>query len=428
MAAGKEEPFARAQAELAGTHYEPLHHLASGTFGDVFVVRHRDLDTEVVLKLLKPEYKTQDDIVERLRVEARILTKLKHENLLRVTDFGWAKSGQPYLVSEKLEGEPLSDVLKRDKTLPFDDAIDLTIQILRALSIVHEAKLVHRDIKPANLFLVKGERRLIKLLDFGIAKILDSEGAGFGRPIKTAEGMVLGTPAYLAPEQILGDPIDARSDLYAVAGVLYRILTGKQMFVTRTYEELIIAQVTQVPDLVSVHTPEAERLDAVVARGLAKKPRDRFQTADEFIAALEAARSSNVAPAVTSAAEVLNGAAAAPLAKLEVKPVTTPKGGTVRMLPDALPDGEEPSALYMTSPLGKQLAALPESEADDTERLGPDFTLSVREEARLKPKSTKASPAAARSEAGEFDLTRFISVAVSVTALLIIAFLLWQLR
>jgi serine/threonine-protein kinase len=163
-------------------------------------VRHRDLDTELVLKLLKPEFKTHTDIVERLKVEARILTRFSHENLMRVTDFGWALSGQPFLVSEKLHGETLQDRLKRERALPLALAIDFAKQLLRGLAVVHEARLVHRDIKPANLFLAQQNAgaAVLKILDFGIAKILDpEEGATFGRHIQTAEGMVLGTPAFV---------------------------------------------------------------------------------------------------------------------------------------------------------------------------------------------------------------------------------------
>lgn len=292
-------PLDEAVRELAGTNYEPLSHLASGSFGDVFVVRHRDLGTELVLKLLKPEFKTHEDVVERLKVEAHILTRITHPNLIHVIDFGWARSGQPFLVTEKLTGETLADRLKRERSIPVSEAVDLAVQMLEALAVVHDAKLVHRDIKPANLFLARRPDGgcTLKLLDFGIAKILDpDEGAALGRRIKTAEGMVLGTPAYLAPEQILGRPVDARTDLYAAAGVLYRMLAGRPMFMTKTQDELILAQLQIVPEPISKHTgvsiPAA--IEAAVATGVSKAPYHRFQTANEFVAALKAA------PAATS--------------------------------------------------------------------------------------------------------------------------------
>lgn len=262
-------------------------------------MRHRDLDTELVLKLLKPEFKTHTDIVERLKVEARILTRFSHENLMRVTDFGWALSGQPFLVSEKLLGETLQDRLKRERALPLALAIDFAKQLLRGLAVVHEAKLVHRDIKPANLFLAQQNAGavVLKILDFGIAKILDpEEGASFGRHIQTAEGMVLGTPAFLAPEQILGRPVDARTDLYASAGVLFRMLTGRPVFTASSQEELILSHIQQVPDLVSQHVgyPVPPGVDEAIATAFSKAPAARFQTAHEFIAALDQAMASSV--------------------------------------------------------------------------------------------------------------------------------------
>lgn len=308
--------LAEAARELGSASYEPLAHLASGSFGDVFVVRHRDLGTELVLKLLKPEFKTQEDVVERLKVEARILTRVTHPNLIRVTDFGWARSGQPFLVTEKLEGETLQDRLKRERSIPLAEARDLAVQMLEALAIVHEARLVHRDIKPANLFLAArpGGGCTLKLLDFGIAKILDpDEGASLGRRIKTAEGMVLGTPAYLAPEQVLGRPVDARTDLYAAAGVVYRMLAGRPMFVVSSQDELILAHLQLVPEPVSKHATFAvpPEVDEAVAKGLEKDPAKRFQNAREFADALKAGPARASLPRTTVPLHLHQAAAAA---------------------------------------------------------------------------------------------------------------------
>jgi eukaryotic-like serine/threonine-protein kinase len=275
--------------DLAGTPYEPTSHLASGTFGDVFVVRHRELGTELVLKLLKREMSVRADAVDRLKVEARILTRLSHPNLIRVTDFGWTHTGQPYLVSEKLTGETLQERLGRNAAFAPREAVDLGLQLLSGLERVHEARLVHRDVKPANIFLARANGEVVlKLLDFGIAKILDSADGSFGRAAATAEGMVVGTPAYLAPEQVLGMPVDARTDLYATGGVLFRMLTGRMTFVANSPEELVIAQVKTVPERVSKFVTVPAGLDEVVARALAKDPENRYATAAEMAAALRA--------------------------------------------------------------------------------------------------------------------------------------------
>lgn len=391
-----------AEAELESTNYEPVSRLASGTFGDVFVVRHRDLETEFVLKLLKPEHAAAQDVVERMRTEARILTRLKHENLLRVTDFGWARSGQPYLVSEKLEGETLADRLKRETRLDVDLAVDLAKQMLAGLGVVHEARLVHRDLKPPNLFLVSGVRPTLKLLDFGIAKMLDA-GAGFGRAVKTAEGMMLGTPAYLAPEQVMGDPIDARTDLYAAAGVLYRMLAGRQPFVGGSIEELVIAHVRQAPAPLSMWCPAALHLDEVVARGLAKRAADRFQSTTEFLEAIERATNRHGTARVEGASR-----------PEETRLSPTPEGqlanrGTVR-----LPEHTPPSG---------QVA---HSSRRGTERMiSPPRGTQLMDPVRVS-NSGPASGSPARPETAA-RVTVTISVIVSALAIMVIIALIFLL-
>lgn len=290
--------LAYASHELAGTRYAPVAHLASGAFGDVFVVRHPDLGVEYVLKLLKAEFKAHGDVVERLKVEARILTRLTHPNLMRVTDFGWSANGQPYLVSEKLTGETLLERVKRLGPMSAREGVDVVIQLLEGLAVAHESDIVHRDVKPANIFLAKMDGRdTVKVLDFGIAKVVDAErSAELGRHLKTAEGMVIGSPAYLAPEQILSRPVDARTDVYAAACVLYRIVGGRTPFVANTTEELIMAHLQEEPPPLSSLGSVPSGLDAVVARALAKERDARFASARLFVDALREVLASSDTP------------------------------------------------------------------------------------------------------------------------------------
>ncbi len=191
-----------------------------------------------------------------------------------------------------------------------EEAIDIARQALLGLEVVHDAAFVHRDIKPVNLFLAMiGGKRIVKILDFGVARVLSAvDRASLGQVRPTAEGMVIGSPRYLSPEQALGKPVDARADIYGMACTLFRMLTGSHVFTGETQVEVLQAHVMMRPDAPSARTsaPLSPAIDAIVLKGLAKKADDRFQTAREMRESLDEALA-----AVTVSAEAPCGHAEA---------------------------------------------------------------------------------------------------------------------
>jgi serine/threonine protein kinase len=279
---------------LAGTAYRTRSLLGQGSMGLVVEAEHVALGTVVAVKLLHAQLRDRQDFVDRLRIEAQATARLRSPHLALCTDLSVTPAGRPFLVLERLHGRTVAEELKARGALPVDEAIDIARQTLAGLGVVHDAGIVHRDIKPANLFLCAGSdgRRLIKILDFGIAKVLVGGGdGGAPRPLSfpTEEGMTIGTPTCFSPEQARGLPVDARTDLYAVGLLLYRLVTGKGPFDDAPgLLDVMSAHVNVAavaPSLkTSQHVPE--ELDAVVLRALSKRPADRFASAAELSAAL----------------------------------------------------------------------------------------------------------------------------------------------
>ena len=288
---------------LAGTPYAAVRRLGRGSMGEVWEVEHLALGKLVVAKLLHKELATDPSLVDRMRIEAQAMARLDSPHLTQVTDCGQTPAGRPYYIMERLEGRTLRDELKARGAFPVDEAVRVTSQVLAALEVVHGAGLVHRDIKLDNVFYcaAKGGRgALVKLLDFGIAKVLGGGDARGPKPLArpTEEGVAMGTPRYFSPEQARGQKVDARSDLYSVGAVLYCLVAGRGPFDHhRSLVELIQAQVGEPPEAPSVHSPQAlpAVLDAIVLRALEKDPQARFQSAGEMLRALEpVARASGV--------------------------------------------------------------------------------------------------------------------------------------
>ncbi len=305
--------------ELEGTPYEGVRSLALGGMGEVIVVRHRALGHQAVMKLIRaPKAGSSDELSRRLLTEGRVVKGLRHPNIVEVLDFGATPSGRPYLVSELLQGRTLKEELHCVGPLSIKDALGITADILLALDHAHTAGVVHRDIKPDNVMWLDADatgKRVVKLLDFGIVKILNQQVRDqVGAVVPTAEGMWMGTPAYAAPEQIAAKHVDARTDLYAVGGVLFFLLTGRAPFLGQDLNEVLAAQLSETPDPPSRLRDEVPaHIDAVVLRALSKQPEDRFASAAEMRAAL-----SSTAPARQRAATELMDAATVPMARAQV--------------------------------------------------------------------------------------------------------------
>jgi eukaryotic-like serine/threonine-protein kinase len=235
--------------EIVGERYRVVAQLGSGGMGTVYRVEHTLMAKEMAMKLLRPELSVIPQIVERFEREARSASRLDNEHIVRVMDFGRAPNGALYLVMELLEGESLTDRMKAVVSLPASEALEIADQVLAALEHAHSNGIVHRDLKPDNMMLVRRDSRVIvKILDFGLAK-MTSESAP-GQPTLTQAGMVFGTPRYMAPEQAAAEPVDERTDLYAVGVLLYEMLSGKPPFMAPNAVDLLTAHLTQpVPPL-----------------------------------------------------------------------------------------------------------------------------------------------------------------------------------
>ncbi|MEC8023651.1 MAG: serine/threonine-protein kinase, partial [Myxococcota bacterium] len=219
--------------------------IGSGGMGSVYRATHLEMNREVALKVLERGVADTDKQVQRFYQEARASSRLQHPNTIRVFDFGRADDGRLYLAMEYLRGETLTELLCRQKRLSVDRSCHIIRQVCKSLAEAHQVGIIHRDLKPDNIFItdVYGERDFVKVLDFGIAKSTDTEG----QESLTQTGFICGTPRYLSPEQAMGKPIDARSDLYSVGVMLYEMLSGHPPFAAATPIALVMKHIHEPP-------------------------------------------------------------------------------------------------------------------------------------------------------------------------------------
>jgi len=204
------------------------------------------------VKVLHATHATKKDSIRRFQQEARAAGAIGHPNICGVMDLGTLDDGSPYIVMERLQGETLAERVAAEAGLPFDDVIDILVQVLSGLVAAHEQQIVHRDIKPENIFLTRrvGCPPLVKVLDFGVSKMTGPLGASVRQEdlALTRTGMVMGTPYYMAPEQARGErDLDVRVDLYACGVILYEALTGRRPFVALNYNALLVQILTATP-------------------------------------------------------------------------------------------------------------------------------------------------------------------------------------
>ncbi len=269
--------------------YEVLAPLGAGGMGEVWRARDTRLGRDVAIKIVRAGLASDPDRLSRFEKEARAAAQLDHPNILVVHDVG-THEGSPFIVSELLQGESLRE--KLGAPLPPKKAVDYAIQIAHGLAAAHEKGIVHRDIKPENVFVTKDGH--VKILDFGVAKLLPTfEAAGVDTETPTATatqaGTAVGTVAYMSPEQIHGQPVDARTDLFSLGVVLYEMLAGKRPFQRDTPAEIMVAILREEPpDLSETNRSVPAALEHVVRHCLEKEPDNRFQTARDVVFALEA--------------------------------------------------------------------------------------------------------------------------------------------
>jgi serine/threonine protein kinase len=274
---------------VVGGRYYVRRLCGEGGMGRVFEAEHIDIGRRVALKILHPAYTQTPDLVERLRREARAASKISHPNVVDVTDSGTTSEGAFFFVMEYLEGIELGELIHREGKLDIRRTLHIGAQICRALQSAHDARVIHRDLKPENVLILTrdGQKDFVKVLDFGIAKSgeLDSDKDSRGdlRRSLTQPGMTMGTPEYMAPEQAAGRPADPRSDIYAVGGLLYEMLSGNAPFEGANFMEILHKKATSMPAALStVRDDVPPALDALVMRSMAKDPDDRPRSMDEL--------------------------------------------------------------------------------------------------------------------------------------------------
>jgi serine/threonine-protein kinase len=290
-------------------HYEITGELGRGGMATVYQARQIGLDRMVALKILHPALAEDDTIIRRFEQEARIAANLYHPNILTIYDVGSA-DGVLFIAMRYVQGETLAQLLRRERPLDPTRGLKMVAQVAAALDFAHSRGVLHRDVKPANALVEPGD--VVTLTDFGIARA--SEGAAL-----TSTRMVIGTPEYMSPEQSRGDPMDHRTDLYALGVMLYEVLSGRPPFSAANTPALLYKHVHEAPPPINQIRPELPAaLGDVLNKALAKEPDDRFMSGREMMAAAEVALGAgtlpppSTTPAVTPAVTTILPSSAVP--------------------------------------------------------------------------------------------------------------------
>ncbi|HVV84047.1 MAG TPA: protein kinase, partial [Kofleriaceae bacterium] len=275
--------------EVLDGRYKIVKKLGEGGMGEVYAAEHVHIAKKVAIKLLRKEVVSNAEAVSRFRQEARSASTIGHRNIIGIDDFGQLADGRIYLCMEYLDGAPLNDMITEQ--LPAERLLNILIQTGHGLAAAHAKGIIHRDMKPENIFVTvtpQGED-IPKILDFGIAKVGGQDG---GNNL-TKTGTIFGTPYYMAPEQALGQNVDARVDIYALGVILYEVFAGSLPFSGESFMGVLTQHITTEPEPVAQRAAKAGRvlpagLAEVIARAMAKDPDRRYRTMDEMVNALVA--------------------------------------------------------------------------------------------------------------------------------------------
>ncbi len=267
--------------------YKVLRRLGEGGMGVVYEAIDERLEKRVAVKVLRDDFARRQDVVARFTQEAKSAARIKHENVLDVTDYGQTDDGSFFIAMELLTGTDLADVLQADGVVAQDRGVEVAIQVCRALQAAHQKGIVHRDMKPENVFLVRTDdgRELVKIVDFGIAQMKDISGSSEGSRKLTRTGMIFGTPEYMSPEQAAGKPVDQRVDVYASGIILYEMFAGRVPFMGDTFMGILTKHMFEQPPTLKQVNPAVSvpvELEAIIFKALAKDPSERYQSMQEF--------------------------------------------------------------------------------------------------------------------------------------------------
>ena len=278
--------------ELLGGRFLVLKKIGAGGMGAVYRARQEGMDRDVAVKVLLGDLTENDTVLRRFTLEALAVSRLKHPNTIQIFDYGTTPQGNPYIAMEMLEGGTLHDVLRKERPLPIRRALRIMSQVAASLAEAHTKGIVHRDLKPENIFLidVSGNPDFVKVLDFGVAKMADAKDE---KGTLTQAGSIFGTPRYMSPEQCSAQPVDHRSDLYALGVILFEMVTGLPPFASEQPLTLLLAHVNEDPpqpssiELVGKDGAVIKQLipaevEDLILTLLEKHPNDRIQTSEEL--------------------------------------------------------------------------------------------------------------------------------------------------
>ena len=303
--------------QIVADRYHVVKKLGEGGMGQVYLAEHVKMGRRSAIKVMNPAMVHDPDAVARFNREASNASRINHPNVCAIYDFGETADGLIFLAMEFIEGEPLTDLLERKGALSLPEATTIFLQTADALQAAHELGIVHRDLKPDNIMLTKAT---VKVVDFGIAKAIGGDESG---QKVTKTGLVIGTPEFMSPEQLSGDKLDGRSDLYALALVLYRMLTGKLPFEATTAQEVMVKRLTDEPLKLADARPDLSfppGLQQVLDTALARTPAERFQSVAKFAADVTAVTGRPAArsvPATEAKTELLDPRAASATVPLQ---------------------------------------------------------------------------------------------------------------
>jgi serine/threonine-protein kinase len=373
--------------QIVAERYHIVKKLGEGGMGQVYLAEHVKMGRRSAIKVVNPSMVHDPDTIARFNREAANASRITHPHVCAVYDFGETADGLVYLVMEFVDGEPLSHILEREGALPLNRAGRIFLQAADALQAAHELGIVHRDLKPDNIMVARGRdgEPLVKVVDFGIAKAVEA-GAGAGDQKVTKTGLVIGTPEFMSPEQLAGDKVDGRSDIYSLALVFFRMVTGILPFKADTIQEMMVKRLTDDPLTLAQAAPGSRfppGLQTALDSALARTPHTRYESVGAFAVevagalGIDGGRAPAQRPPDEARTQVLTASAPTPTARLGVRstPATRPSAPPVpasRARRSMLPAG---IVLVLLAAAGGAMALLgrrgesPSLRATDTARL-----------------------------------------------------------
>jgi serine/threonine protein kinase len=268
--------------QVLADRYRIVKLLGEGGMGQVYEAQHVNINKKFAIKLLRPEIVSNAEAVQRFRQEAWSASSIGHDNIIEIDDFATLPNGSVYLAMEYLAGGSLAERMKLPPPLELGEALDIFVQVARGLSAAHDKAIIHRDMKPENIFLAEKQSRVVvKILDFGIAKVSGAEGSHS----LTRTGAIFGTPHYMSPEQALGKQLDHRSDIYSVGVIMYEVFTGRVPFEAESFMGILTKHITSEPRRPTEVAPDRqipEEIEMIIMKAMAKDSADRYASMIEL--------------------------------------------------------------------------------------------------------------------------------------------------